>query len=313
MNDGSPHHLDIVAGALFEPLRLEQFPVVAERLYFIFEVPLDGGERRLHLLAAHRVVAGGKDTGVFQFRSDLARNDLLLAQPVHLVAEEFDADGDLRVARGKNLHDVAAHAEGGTGEIDVFALVLQFDEATDKVVARERIAWADGDGEVEVLLRRTQAIDAGNRGNDEHVAALAQRGRRRVAELIDLVVHRHILFDVGIRAGDIAFRLVIVIVRHEVFHAVVRKKFAELVAKLGGERFVVRDDEGRTVDVFDDVRHRERFTAARYAYEHLRADPVLHPFGQFFDRLRLIARRLIRRYEFKFIHITLLQYLRTNV
>ena len=37
---------------------------------------------------------------------------------------------------------------------------------------------------------------------------------------------------------------------------------------------VMGNDQSRAVDVFDDVRHGKRFTAARYADQNLRTNPV---------------------------------------
>lgn len=62
----------------------------------------------------------------------------------------------------------------------------------------------------------------------------------------------------------------------------------------------MRDDQRRAVDVFDDVRHRERLAAPRHAHQYLRADSVQHPFRQFLYRLRLIARRLKGGMKLKF-------------
>ena len=92
-----------------------------------------------------------------------------------------------------------------------------------------------------------QTVDARHGRDDDHVPALGQRTRRAVAQTLDLVVDGGILFDVGIRLGNICLRLVIVIVGNEVFHGVFRKKLAELRAQLRGERFVVRQHERRAV------------------------------------------------------------------
>ena len=45
---------------------------------------------------------------------------------------------------------------------------------------------------------------------------------------------RGILFNKGIRVGDICLRLVVVVVGHEVFHRVVGEELLELLAQLGG-------------------------------------------------------------------------------
>ena len=86
-----------------------------------------------------------------------------------------------------------------------------------------------------------------------------------MAQFIDLVVDGKVFFDIGIGGGNVAFRLIIIVIRNEIFHAVFGEKFAEFVAKLRGKRFIVRDYQRGTIDVFDDVCHRKRFAAARYA------------------------------------------------
>ena len=51
------------------------------------------------------------------------------ADPVDLVAEEFDADRLVAVVRGVELHRIAAHAEAIALKGNVVALVADLDEA----------------------------------------------------------------------------------------------------------------------------------------------------------------------------------------
>ena len=293
------HHLQIVPRALREALRLEELARVLERLHLALEIFLDHGERRLQALRSHRIVAGGKNDGVFEGADHLARYDVDLADGVDLVAEKFHADGDFGIGRGKDLHHVPPYAEGGAFEVHIVAGILDADEAGEQLVARHLLPRAERDAEAEELLGRAETVDAGDGGDDDDVVALAQRTGGGVAELIDLVVHREIFFDVSIRLRDIALGLIIIVIGDEIFHAVFGEKGAELVAELGGERFVVRDDERGTPDVLNDVRHRERFAAARDPDKHLRADAVQHALGQFLYRLRLIARGREGRMQFE--------------
>ena len=294
-------HFKIVLGALGEALRLQELPLVLERFDFPFEIFLDHGKSALQAFGAHRIVARGEDDGVLQGRDDLARDDVLLAERVDLVAEELDADGDFGIGGGEDLHDVPAHAEGGALEIDVVAGIVDLDEAAQKLVARHLLPGAQRDAETEEFLGRAQTVDAGDGGDDDDVVPLTQRAGRRVAELIDLVIGGRVLFDIGIRRGDIALGLVVVVVGDEVLHAVFGEKSAEFVAQLRRERLVVRNDERGTPHVFNGVRHCKRLAAARNAHEDLRADAVQHALGELFDRLRLIAGRRERRFELKIV------------
>ena len=91
------------------------------------------------------------------------------------------------------------------------------------------------DDVLRIHLRRAQAVNARHRRHDDHVAPREERGRRRMAELVDLVVDERLLVDIGIARRNVRLRLVVVVVRNEIIDGVVREKFAELVAELCGE------------------------------------------------------------------------------
>ena len=92
------------------------------------------------------------------------------------------------------------------------------------------------------------------------------------------------------------------LVGNKIFHRVVREKLLEFRAKLGGEGFVVRQNQSRAVDFGDDVRHRERLAGAGHTEQRLLFQPVLDAVYQAFDRFRLVAGRLVVGYKFKMIH-----------
>ena len=61
----------------------------------------------------------------------------------------------------------------------------------------------------------------------------------------------------------------------------------------GGKGFVVCQNKRGTIQFRNDVRHGERFAAARNAEQRLLLMPRADGLHKFFDRLRLVARRLI--------------------
>ncbi len=113
---------------------------------------------------------------------------------------------------------------------------------------------------------------------------------RRVAELVDLLVDRGVLLDVGVRAGDVGLGLVIVVITDEIRDGVFRKEGLELPVELGGEGLVVGDDEGGPVHGGDHVRHREGLPGTGHAEENLVMITLLQPLDEAGDRLRLIPR-----------------------
>ena len=78
-----------------------------------------------------------------------------------------------------------------------------------------------------------------------------------------------------------------------------REECLEFLVELGSERLVVSQDQRRLAHVLDDVRHRERLAGTRHAKQRLELLPVLETFRQFFDGLRLVARRPVRANKFK--------------
>jgi hypothetical protein len=74
-----------------------------------------------------------------------------------------------------------------------------------------------------VVVRRAEAVDAGDAGHDDHVAPGEERAGRRVAQAVDLVVDRGVLLDVGVRCRDVGLGLVVVVVADEVLDGVVGK------------------------------------------------------------------------------------------
>ena len=106
---------------------------------------------------------------------------------LHLVAEERDAVRGLHVRR-LDLENVALHPEAATAEDRVVADVLRVDQ-----LAQHRVAVVLGaDFQVEEpltpLLRGAEAVDAGDRGDHDDVAAREERGRRGQTESGDVVV-----------------------------------------------------------------------------------------------------------------------------
>lgn len=84
-----------------------------------------------------------------------------------------------------------------------------------------------------------------------------------MAQSIDFVIDRRVLLDIGIRLWHVGFRLIIVVVRHEVVHRVVWEQLAQLATKLGSQRLVVGDDECGALDLLDDAGNGERLAGSR--------------------------------------------------
>ena len=209
------------------------------------------------------VVAVGEDADEEEVGRFLAGERIELGDGFDLVAEQRDAPGGVLVVGGEELDGVAADAEGAADEAGVAALVLQLGEGAEQLALVDRLALAQVEGHGGVVLDRADAVDAGDRGDDDDVVALEQRARGRVAHAVDLLVDGRFLLDVGVGARDVGLGLVVVVVGDEVLDRVVGEEALELAVELGGEGLVGGEDERRALGARDGLRHRCRSCPSR--------------------------------------------------
>ncbi len=110
-----------------------------------------------------------------------------------------------------------------------------------------------------------------------------------MAQAVNFIVDRRILFNVGIGGCDVSFRLVIIVVGYKVFHRAVGEKRFEFRAQLGGQRFIVGDYQRWALHALDDRGHGKRLARACYAQQRLRLEPLFKALRQGGDGLRLIT------------------------
>ena len=242
----------------------------------VFSSCADLLDRALQRLVAGHVVGGGPDRDVVDRVEDLAGQRVEVLDRLDLVAEERDPVGRLGVG-GHDLQHLAAHPEGAAAEDRVVALVLHLDQLAQHLVAVDLVAELEQLHFFVVDLGRADPVDAGDRGDDDHVAAGEQRRGRGVAQAVDLVVDRGVLLDVEVLRGDVGLGLVVVVVGDEVLDRVLGEELAELVAELRGQRLVVGDHQAGPLDRRDRPRHGEGLAGPGRAEQRLEALPLSSP------------------------------------
>ena len=73
------------------------------------------------------------------------------------------------------------------------------------------------------------------------------------------------------------------------------KEFLELACQLGGKRFIGSHDKRGLSERLDGLGHRERLAGTGDAEQYLVAIAILHALNELFDRLGLVASRLVGR------------------
>ena len=143
----------------------------------------------------------------------------------------------------------------------------------------------------EVRFRITEAIDSRYSSHDDRVRPFDQSFGRRQAHLFNVLVNRRVLLDVRIRRRYIGLRLVVIVVRDEILDGIVWKELTHLAIKLGRQRLVRREDNGRSLRTLNDTCHRVGLSGAGDAKQYLSCKAVIETVRQPGDRLRLVTGR----------------------
>ena len=120
-----------------------------------------------------------------------------------------------------------------------------------------------------------------------------------MAELVDLIIDRRVLLDIGIGTGDIRLRLVIIIIRDKILDRVLREKLLELGTELSSQRLVVGKYQRRLVDLRDDIGHCKGLTGTGNTQQGLFPVTGAQTGNQACYCSRLVPGRLIWGMQFK--------------
>ena len=282
-------HFQIQLGTLFQALGLHQLAVLLEvrepRGQFIADVP----GRALQVVLGRNEVASRVEHGFAHFGQHFAGERVDFAHGVDIVAEKLQTQSPLVMIGRNDFQSVSAHPERAAVKVIVVALVMRFHETGDQIVHGQALPHFHGNDHLGVVFRRTQAVNTGHRGHDDHVAPGQQGVSGRMAQLVYIVVDGGIFLDVGIRGGHIGLGLVVVVIAHKIFHGIARKKLAKFIVELSGQGFIGRKHQGRAIAAGDHIGHGEGFARAGHAQEHLRGHTGPDIVSQGGYSLRLVA------------------------
>ena len=224
---GGGDHFQIKIGALLQPLRFQQLAFGVQLLQPLGQFVANGVGGLLHGRAGRHIVAVGVDLDLIELGHRLAGERIKFGNLLDLVAEEADAPGAVFIVGGVDFQGVAAHPEIAARETEIAALVLHGDELPHHLLQIGRAALLQGEGHRRIGLDRADAINAGNRRDDDHVIALQQGTGGGMAHPVDGLVHARFLFDIGIGARHIGFGLVIIVIGNEIFHRIIGEEALE--------------------------------------------------------------------------------------
>ena len=232
---------------------------------------------------------------------DFACQHIYFRNAIDFIPEKFHTNGMLRGADRENFDHIPTDTKRTSFKIQIIAVILHFHQGAQDFIPVLLHAGAQGKHHAIVFLGVTQTINTGNAGNNNDILSLHQRRRGGMAQLINFIIDRGILFDIGIRTWYIRFGLIIIIIADEILHRIFGEELLQLVIKLCRKGFIVCNDQGWLLDFLNDICHGKGFAGARNPQQSLEFQALLEALRNFFNRLRLITGRFIFRYHFEFV------------
>ena len=229
-----------------------------------------------------------------QLRRDRASKGIEQANIADLLVEQLDAHRVPLGIRGEDVDNVAAHTVVAAVEIHVIAGVLQLRQLAQDVALVDELAAGQVNDHSEVGIGITQAVNGGHGGNHQAILPLQQGLGGGQAHLLDVLVDRRVLLDIGIRGRHISFRLVVVVIGDEVLHRVVGKELLELAVELGRQGLVMGHHDRGTLQLLHHVGHGEGLAGTCDTQQGLASQPGANALDQLADRLGLVASGLER-------------------
>ena len=285
------HHFQIEHGALLQPLRLHELARTVQVQKTRSQFGPDLLHRRLHPLLGSDVVGGGINRQAQHLAHHLAGERVEQTQAFDLIVEQLDPHGFTLGFRRKNVDDVAAYAISPLVQVGLVSRVLHVGQAAQQFSLFQPITARHVQDHAEIRLGIAEAVNRRDRRHDDGIGPLEQRLGRRQAHLFDVFVDGCILLDEGVGRRHVCFGLVIVVIRNEVFHRVLRKERLELAVQLGRQRLVVRQHERRPLHLLNHVGDGKRLSRSRDAQQGLMSQAAGESIDELLDGLRLIAGR----------------------
>ena len=294
-----PHHLNVVVHPVLQPLGLEPLPHLTEILRLTEHIVLN-----LHDGSIHLVLRGDEDVG----REDGDLGDLLdtaagdrveALDGVDLIVPEHDAVGDVGISR-KDVERLSLDTELALGELDLVTGIEGVHKRFGHIVAATLLSTGDIDDVLAEVVGVADTIKARHRRDHDDVSPTRHQSRGGAqAQLLDIGINRKVFFNISVSRRNESLRLVVVVIGDEIFHGILREERLELAIELRRQGLVVAQDERRPVELRQHIGNSEGLARAGHPEQCLGTVAPLQSLDELLDGLRLVARGLEVRYEFK--------------
>ena len=245
-------------------------------------------------MAAIRCVVGGRENaGVLQHRQHMTADNVNLADAVNFIAKEFNPQGVFMLPCRNDLHRIPPDTEGAPAEVHIIPFVLNIDQVAKQFFTAHGHPGAKGNHLPLVFAGVAHGVDTAYGCHNDDILPLPQGGGSAVAKPVNLFVDGGILFDVCIRRGNVGLRLIVIVIRDEVFHPAIREESLQFAAQLGSKSLVVGNHQSGLLHLFNHRGHGKGFAGTCYTQQHLALHAFLNASAQCLNGLWLIAAGLV--------------------
>src|SRR5262245_39640798 len=167
------HHLHIEECPLMNPLRFEQSSLLFEQRFPTRELCLDCLNCLFQTRPRHNEMAFRINSEPLEHVVLIACQRIKLTELVDLITPQFDTQPNALVRR-MDLNGIAPNPKRSALEIEVVALVEDFDELCENFAPRDPLALLEHEQHAVIRIGRSQAINTGDGCDDHHISALEQ-------------------------------------------------------------------------------------------------------------------------------------------
>ena len=164
-------HLQVVLGALLQPLRFQQFAFAVQKLKPLSEFRPDRLNRIVQAVFRRHKVLRRVDVHLLKALQNLPGGGVHIADRLHLITKQLNSHQAVVVGRA-DLEHIPLHpktAPGNFGVVSAVLVVHQLAQLTTNVQGGSHFKLHR---RLEVFTRNPQAINAADRGHHDHIAAL---------------------------------------------------------------------------------------------------------------------------------------------
>ena len=101
-----------------------------------------------------------------------------------------------------------------------------------------------------------------------------------MAQTVDFLVSRRILFNIGIRLWHIGFRLIIIVIGYEIINSIIWEEILELAGRLCRKCLIRRNNQCWPLHFFNDLGHGKSLACACCTKQYLSPLPFIQSIDQ---------------------------------